>query len=72
MLQAMHAGLDRLLPLVGHTWSTEVLLQQRQGTVMPLMTHILVAPIQSGNTMGLGDHKSSVPPLGIEHRYKAP
>ena len=57
MLQAMCAGLDRLLHLVGHTWPPEALSQQGQGMVMPLMTCISVAPIQSGNMMGLGDHK---------------
>ena len=53
----MHAGHDRLVHLVGHTWPPEVLPQQRQGTVTPFMLCISVAPIQTENMMGLGDHE---------------
>ena len=67
MLQAMHAGLDKMLHLVGHTWLSEALLQQRQGTVTPLMTCISVAPIQSGNTMVLGDHEEQIFSLTFGH-----
>ena len=57
MLQAMCAGFYGLLHLVGHSWPPEVFPQQRQCTVMPLMTYILVAPSQSDNVVCLGDHK---------------
>ena len=57
MFQAMQTGLNGLLHLIGHAWPPGMLLQQRQGMVMTLMTHIPMAPIQGGNTMGLRDHK---------------
>ena len=78
VLQAMCAGLDRLVHLVGHTWPQEVLPQQKQGKIMPLMSCISVAPIQSGNMMDLGTTKSkisSVSPwalsIGIRHPDKS-
>ena len=46
MLQAMWAGLYGLVHLVGHSWPPEAFPQQTQGMVTPLMTCILVAPIE--------------------------
>ena len=60
MLQAMCAGLQGFLHLISHPWPTEVFAQQRQGMVMPLMTCISVPPIQSGNTVCLGDHEEQI------------
>ena len=57
MLQVMCAGFYGLLHLVGHSCPPEAFPQQAQGMVMPLMTCISVAPIQSGNTVCLGDHE---------------
>ena len=57
MLQGIDAGFYGFLHLVGHSWPPGVFLQQKQGTVAPLMTCISVAPIQSGNTVCLGDHE---------------
>ena len=57
MLQAMCAGFYGLLHLVDHSLPQDTSPQQRQGMVMPLMTCISVAPIQSGNTVCLGDHE---------------
>ena len=57
MLQAMHTGFWGLLHLPGHSQPPEMFLQQGQGSSMPLIACILVAPIQGGNTLCLGDHK---------------
>ena len=57
MLQAMCAGLQGFLYLVSHPQPPETFPQQQQGTVMPLMTCISVAPIQSGGIVCLGDHE---------------
>ena len=57
MLQAMHAGFNRMSHLIGHALPQEALTQQRQGMVTSLMTHIPVAPIQGSGLMGPGDHK---------------
>ena len=76
MLQATHAGFYGLLHPVGHSLPSEEFLQQAQGMVVPLMTCILVAPIQSGdNIVCLGDHEEQADLhfhlLGVKHRYKA-
>ena len=71
----MHTGLNTLLHLIGHAWPPEMLPQQRQGMVMSLMTCISMTPIQDATQWAFGtvkSRRSSVSPLGLECRYKAP
>ena len=68
--------LNRLLHLIGHAWPPEVLPQQGQSMVTSLMNlHPYRHPFKAATQWALGTTKcrrSSVSPLGIEHRYKAP
>ena len=75
MLQATCTRLNGLLHPIGHAWPPKALPQQGQGMAMSLMTYIPIAPIQAATWWALGttkSRKSSVSPLGVECRDKAP
>ena len=62
------------LHLIGHAWPPEMLPQQRQGSHIP-DDQSWWHPFKVVTQWALGTMKSrrsSVSPLGIEHRYKAP
>ena len=75
MLQAMHAGLDGLLHLTNHSWPPEVLLTVTEYDRDPADLHPYGSHLRWQQWWALGTMKSrrsSVLPLGIDCRYKAP